>query len=100
MSRPARPSWHTRARVVLAGACLAASAAPALAQRASDLSGPPDVAITAAPAADGAELLPPPASNASLTPPPADPAPADPAPAEAPAEGAAPADGTAPAPGN
>jgi hypothetical protein len=36
MSRHARLSWHTRARLVIAGAGLAA-AAPAFAQRADDL---------------------------------------------------------------
>lgn len=49
MSRHARPSWHTRARLVLAGACLAAAAAPAFAQRAADLAGP-RAALAAAPA--------------------------------------------------
>lgn len=53
MFRPAPPSWHTRARVILAGACLAA-AAPAFAQRAGDLAGPRESAIAAAPAADHA----------------------------------------------
>ena len=54
MSRPARPTWHTRARVILAGACLAATAAPVLAQRAAHLAGPRDGAIAAAPAVDRA----------------------------------------------